>query len=136
MFDVHGQTAEPKAIFRGTQNGRTATRLVSRFGREALSGETSVFGKLAEQGLPVIPAIGSTDREHVDYDGGHIVNTDASFKTGCTPLEIPYLVEVPRGATGKAVSIQVLGANETPATPELSLNLPPYGIARIDRVVD
>ena len=41
-----------------------------------------------------------------------------------------------RGLGGKPVSIQILGAEETHATPELSITLPPYGIARIDRVVD
>lgn len=39
-----------------------------------------------------------------------------------------------RGLSGKPVAIQVLGATENLATPELSISLPPYGIARIDRV--
>jgi len=41
-----------------------------------------------------------------------------------------------RGLSGKPVSIQVLGAKETQAASELSISLPPYGIARIDRMVD
>ncbi|MEO2009163.1 MAG: hypothetical protein ABGX22_10850, partial [Pirellulaceae bacterium] len=41
-----------------------------------------------------------------------------------------------RGLSGKPVAIQVLGATEHHTTPELSISLPPYGIARIDRVVD
>jgi N-formylglutamate amidohydrolase len=82
LFDIHGQAAEPKAIFRGTQNGEATTHLVNRFGREALSGETSVFGQLASQGLPMIPAVGSTDREHVNYDGGYIVATYGSDSGG------------------------------------------------------
>jgi D-apionolactonase len=40
------------------------------------------------------------------------------------------------GFNGKPVSVQVLGAKETHATPELSISLPPYGIARIDRLAD
>jgi len=82
LFDIHGQGAKPKAIFRGTQNGKTATHLVSRFGRETLCGETSVFGQLAKQGFPAIPAVGSTDREHLDYDGGYIVITYGSASGG------------------------------------------------------
>ena len=34
------------------------------------------------------------------------------------------------------VSVQVLGAKETEATPELRIKLPPYGIARVDRMVE
>ena len=41
-----------------------------------------------------------------------------------------------RGLSGKPVSIQILGTKKTQATPELSINLPPYGIVRIDRLVD
>ena len=82
LLDIHGQVAEPKAIFRGTQNGKTATHLVSRFGREALVGETSLFGQLAKQGFPVIPAIDSPDREHGAYNGGYIVGTYGSDSGG------------------------------------------------------
>jgi hypothetical protein len=41
-----------------------------------------------------------------------------------------------RGLSGQPVDVQVLGAKKTQSTPELSISLPPYGIARIDRVVD
>jgi hypothetical protein len=41
-----------------------------------------------------------------------------------------------RGISGKTVDVQLLGAKKTQATHELSISLPPYGIARIDRVVD
>lgn len=82
LFDIHGQSAEPNAVFRGTQNSKTTTHLVNRFGREAQSGETSVFGQLARLGVSVIPAPGSTDREHVNYDGGYIVTTYGSSSGG------------------------------------------------------
>lgn len=82
LFDLHGQGAEPKAIFRGTQNGKTTTHLINRFGREALTGENSVFGQLARQDVPVIPATGSSDREHANYDGGYTVKTYGSGSVG------------------------------------------------------
>lgn len=72
LLDVHGQGAESKAIFRGTQNGKTTTHLIGRFGREAVVGKQSLFGRLAEQGIPVIPAVDSTDRED-RYVGGYTV---------------------------------------------------------------
>lgn len=41
-----------------------------------------------------------------------------------------------RGLGGEPVSVQILGADASTVSPELSISLPPYGIARIDRVVD
>ncbi len=82
LFDIHGQAVEPKAILRGTQNGKTTAHLVGRFGRETLIGETSLFGQLASQGLPVIPAVGTDDRERVGYDGGYTVITHGSGSGG------------------------------------------------------
>ncbi len=82
LFDIHGQNVEPTAILRGTQNGKTTTHLVSRFGLEALIGETSVFGQLASQGIPVIPTVGSDDRERAGYTGGYTVITYGSGTGG------------------------------------------------------
>jgi N-formylglutamate amidohydrolase len=82
LFDIHGQAVEPKAILRGTQNGKTTTHLVSRFGREALIGESSLFGQLASQGFSVIPTVGSEDRERVGYDGGYTVIAHGSGPGG------------------------------------------------------
>ena len=82
LFDIHGQGADPNAVFRGTKNGKTTTHLVNRFGRDALSGDKSVFGQLAKQGLTVIPATGSTDLEYPKYNGGYIVRTYGSSSGG------------------------------------------------------
>lgn len=82
LLDVHGQGAERDAIFRGTQNGKTVQHLVSRFGREALIGKTSLFGQLAQQGVSVIPAVESTEREESRYGGGYTVMTYGSAAGG------------------------------------------------------
>lgn len=82
LLDLHGQVAENKAIFRGTQNGKTTTHLISRFGREAVVGKKSLFGSLAEQGIAVIPAVDSTDREDSRYSGGYTVQTYGSADGG------------------------------------------------------
>lgn len=78
LLDIHGQAAEPEAIFRGTQNGKTVTHLVKRFGEEALIGETSLFGVLAERGVSLLPAVGSAAHEDPRYDGGYTVLTYGS----------------------------------------------------------
>ncbi len=41
-----------------------------------------------------------------------------------------------RGISGRPITVQILGAKTTRRVPELTIDLPPYGIARIDRVVD
>ncbi len=82
LLDIHGQAADPKAIFRGTQNGLTTKHLISRFGDEALRGKTSLFGQLAQQDFRVIPAVDDTDREHDRYDGGFTVVTYGSGRGG------------------------------------------------------
>lgn len=106
LIDIHGQAAEPKAIFRGTQNGKTTTYLYNRFGREAMTGETSLFGQLASQGFPVIPAIGSTNNEHPSYDGGYTVITHGSQSGGTVDaiqLELGRDLRVP-GANGETAN--------------------------------
>jgi putative intracellular protease/amidase len=68
-------------VFRGTQNGKTVSHLLSRAGREAGVGETSLLGQLAKQGFTVVPPVGSSDPE-TNYTGGHIVGTHGSRSGG------------------------------------------------------
>lgn len=82
LLDIHGQVAEPKAILRGTQNGKTTTHLISRFGREALIGESSLFGRLGHHGFSVMPEVGAEEREHPNFNGGHTVITHGSGAGG------------------------------------------------------
>lgn len=98
LIDIHGQAKEPKAIFRGTQNGKTTKHLQSRFGVEALQGETSLFGQLSAAGFSVIPKVGSTDSEHSAYDGGYTVITHGSMTGGtidAIQLELGRHLRVP-----------------------------------------
>ena len=62
LIDIHGQGAAPETIYRGTQNGKTTTHLVNRFGKEALIGEKSLIGQLAKQGFNVAPPVDSHDQ--------------------------------------------------------------------------
>ncbi len=93
LLDLHGQSSQPGAILRGTQNGKTTTHLVNRFGSEALRGKTSLFGRLAERGIAVVPLVGSTDDEASGYTGGHIVGNHGSKNGGtidAIQLELGY----------------------------------------------
>ena len=71
MLDIHGQASQPGVVLRGTQNGKTVTHLLKQSGREAVYGETSLFGQLAKQGFAVFPPVGSSDPESSNYSGGH-----------------------------------------------------------------
>lgn len=82
LLDIHGQAADPQAIFRGTQNGLTTKHLTSRFGNEALRGKTSLFGQLAQQNFRVIPAVDDNKQEHVRYNGGFTVVNYGSGRGG------------------------------------------------------
>ncbi|MCA9050350.1 MAG: N-formylglutamate amidohydrolase, partial [Planctomycetaceae bacterium] len=82
LLDLHGQKAEPQTIFRGTQNGKTARSLENRFGRVALTGEQSLFGRLAQQGFHVQPAVNSDEPEDARYNGGYTVGTYGSASGG------------------------------------------------------
>ncbi len=82
LIDIHGQAADPKVIFRGTQNGKTTKHLITRYGIDALQGESSLLGLLAKQGIPVIPAVGSSEHENPSFDGGYTVITHGSSDGG------------------------------------------------------
>jgi N-formylglutamate amidohydrolase len=82
VLDIHGQAAQPGVVFRGTQNGKTVTHLLKQSGREAVYGETSLFGQLAKQGFAVFPEVGSSDPEEPNYSGGHTVGIHGSSSGG------------------------------------------------------
>ena len=90
-------------------------------------------------------------REFAEFKGGSVRRVDTSDDLAAVGLALhkPGRMRVLvsnltgeaqtvtlRGFSGKPVDVQVLGAKKTKATPELFISLPPYGIAKIDRVVD
>ena len=82
LLDIHGQAANPQAIYRGTQNGATVSHLLKHHGRAALIGPGSLFGQLAKQDFSVVPNVDLADQEHPSYDGGYIVVTYGSDRGG------------------------------------------------------
>lgn len=81
LIDIHGEAADVDAIFRGTNNGQTVQSLTQRFGWEALSGENSVTGQMAQKGYRVLPLHNPAAKEQ-RYVGGYIVRTYGSHKPG------------------------------------------------------
>jgi N-formylglutamate amidohydrolase len=82
LLDLHGQGAEAEVVFRGTADGKTVKLLLDRFGTAALSGRSSVLGRLERQGYEVIPAGGSKDKEDKRFNGGYTVRTHGSHQKG------------------------------------------------------
>src|SRR5262249_49816912 len=78
LLDVHGQGSAADTIFRGTQNGKTVTLLVQRFGVKAHDGPQSFFGLLATRGFKVHPQGGG--KEQAGFTGGYIVQTYGSHQ--------------------------------------------------------
>lgn len=82
LLDIHGQSANADAIYRGTGNGLTVSALTNRLGSALLTGPQSLFGECAARGHLVIPAVSATNRETRSYGGGFIVQTFGSHRPG------------------------------------------------------
>src|SRR5207249_9523577 len=82
LVDIHGEGQEPDTIHRGTQNGRTVSRLLGRQGSEALAGPARIFGWLEDAGYDVVPPTTAppTAREDPRYVGGYTVQTYGSHQ--------------------------------------------------------
>ena len=81
LVDVHGQKKDPSVVMRGTQNGRTVTRLLERAGIPAVTGRNGIFGGLAANGLDVFPSNDVAPEgtaENRGYNGGYTVATYGS----------------------------------------------------------
>jgi N-formylglutamate amidohydrolase len=79
LIDIHGQTAEQEAIFRGTDNLKSVSRLVARHGIRALSGANSVLGYLHARGYQIRPNLNGHEREK-HYTGGYTTQTYGSHR--------------------------------------------------------
>jgi N-formylglutamate amidohydrolase len=80
LIDIHGQSTDNGAVYRGTRNGTTVDHLLSLHDCSALTGEKSVFGVLASRGYHVIPVNSNSDClfEEAKYGGGYTVATYGS----------------------------------------------------------
>lgn len=100
-------------------------------------GETfPVYDLLAEVG----PFAGGTMRQ-IDSSDSLAATGIALLRPGHMRVLVSNLTGEPqtitlRGLSGKSVAVQVLGEQPASALPEIRLDLPPYGIVRIDRAVD
>ncbi len=87
LIDVHGQSKEKGAVYRGTRNGLTISALNRRVGKDA----ASLYSKVMEDaGLRVIPPSTAAPNQEVEYNGGEIVVAHGSQNPGgidCIQME-------------------------------------------------
>jgi N-formylglutamate amidohydrolase len=94
LFDVHGQSAYPDSIVRGTQHGRTVKTLLAHAGAPGLTGPDSVFGRFAAMGYAIVPANDTSPADRVeapDYAGGYTVVSYGSHKSdGIDAMQLEF----------------------------------------------
>jgi N-formylglutamate amidohydrolase len=79
LIDVHGQGSSAETVYRGTNQGKTVTRLRERFGDVSHVGDDSLFGLLKKRGWTVYPDP-FDGREQAGFTGGYIVQTHGSHR--------------------------------------------------------
>jgi N-formylglutamate amidohydrolase len=90
LLDLHGQSSEAQAIFRGTDNLRSVSDLERRFGKAALSGAQSILGLLERSGYRIIPSKSDGEREQ-RYSGGYTTRTYGSHRgTGIDAIQLEF----------------------------------------------
>jgi N-formylglutamate amidohydrolase len=116
LVDVHGQKKDPRVVMRGTQNGRTVTRLLERAGASAVTGPSGIFGALAANGFEPYPANDvppAGTGENGGYSGGYTVGTYGSHTPdGIDAVQMEFgtryrqkpAVDASAQAAGKAIA--------------------------------
>jgi N-formylglutamate amidohydrolase len=77
LVDVHGQSAEPEGIFRGTGNGQTVAQLLREHGAAAIVGPNGIPGALTSKGYRIIPDK-AVDQDDPRFPGRYTVRTYGS----------------------------------------------------------
>ena len=90
LIDVHGQSADKGAIFRGTINGKTIQGLLKKFGGAAITGPDSILGQLDSRGYKVLPPCGDPNARETQYSGGYTVATHAAEGCGIDGIQLEF----------------------------------------------
>jgi N-formylglutamate amidohydrolase len=108
LLDIHGQSGDPDALHRGTQNGATVADLLRSRGPAALTGPNSILGVVQSKGYKVFPPNTTLGNPPEDrrYNGGYTVRTYGS--SGPEGLDA-FQLEVGRDLRRDAQFIAALG---------------------------
>jgi N-formylglutamate amidohydrolase len=113
LLDIHGQGTSRETVFRGTNNGKTVSRLRERFGESAHSGDQSLFGLMKAQGWKVFPDP-YDGPEQAGFTGGYIVKTYGSHQVrGIDAMQLEFGAEYRTQGNRKRIAEQLASAVET-----------------------
>ncbi len=116
LLDIHGQGSKSDTVFRGTNNGKTVSRLREKFGELAHIGEKSMFGLMKTQGWTVFPDP-YNGREQPGFTGGFIVRTYGSHQAmGIDAMQLEFGAEYRTKGNRKKIAEQLANAIEEYAT--------------------
>ncbi len=122
LLDLHGQGSARDTVFRGTQNGKTVSGLVQRFGEAAHNGPESFFGLMAAQGCRVHPTDGG--REQSGFTGGYVVQRYGSHgELGMEAMQLEFGADyraperIPETAAKVAAAVQEFARRYLPEKP-------------------
>ena len=114
MLDIHGQSAIPDQVLRGTKNGLSVSEMLGVWGEAALNGPNSILGALDAQGITAHPSIDLPFSEQVEnpsYDGGHITTSNGSHHPdGIDTIQLEFGFDYRGGAAWQDTSASLAAA--------------------------
>ena len=117
LFDVHGQSAFPGTVVRGTQNGDTVTSLLAAQGPVALNGPDSLFGVLDSLAYPVHPDLVTPFAQQAElsaYRGGYTVRSyGSSHADGIDAIQLEIGFDFRSGSAWEQTSSDLAAASRT-----------------------
>lgn len=107
LLDIHGQSAQPGDVLRGTNDGLTTTELTNEFGPDpTLNGPNSIVGSLAALGYPVDPDVNIPFTSQVEvpaFNGGYTVQTYGSHQvSGMDAIQLEFGINFRSGTAWQA----------------------------------
>jgi len=88
LIDIHGQSRNDSAVYRGTRKGKTVAALIKRSGAEAVFGKNSVTGFLEKKKYRVLP---KNSFDEKIFQGGYIIKTYGSNNAeGVDAIQIEF----------------------------------------------
>ena len=110
LLDIHGQGSKRDTVFRGTNNGKTVSRLREKFGESAHNGDMSMFGLMKAQGWTVFPDP-FNEREQSGFTGGYIVKTYGSHQViGIDAMQLEFGADYRTKGNRKKIAEQLASA--------------------------
>ncbi|WP_197525402.1 N-formylglutamate amidohydrolase [Pseudobythopirellula maris] len=121
LMDIHGQSAEPDTILRGTLDGLSVTEMLNALGEDALNGPGSVMRSFDEQGFKVYPDVDvpyAEQEEDPHFSGAYTVEAYGSNNaSGIDTIQLEFGYDYRGGEswrdTAAALAVAMQAYHET-----------------------